>query len=140
MMIRLIYVSTAAGPVTTAVTGTILRSAQAHNAASGITGVLCQGQGVYLQVLEGERTAVEALYASILNDKRHTRIEQRHIEDITRRRYGKWSMAYVDWAASSAPGSQNLPNFDPYTATGEQVMAHMDSLIATGKVMDAPVV
>ena len=140
MMIRLIYVSTAAGPVTTAVTGTILRSAQAHNAASGITGVLCQGQGVYLQVLEGERTAVQALYASIQTDKRHTRIEQRHVEDITRRRYGNWSMAYVDWAAASAPGSQHLPSFDPYTATGEQVMAHMDSLIATGKVMDAPVV
>ena len=135
MMIRLIYASTAAGPVTTSVTGTILRSAQAHNAASGITGVLCQGQGVYLQVLEGERSTVEALYNRIQTDKRHTRIEQRHLEDINRRRYSKWSMAYVDWAASNAPAS-----FDPYTATGEQVMAHMDSLIATGKVMEAPVV
>ena len=139
MMIRLIYVSTAAGPVTTAVTGTILRSAQSHNTTSGITGVLCQGQGVYLQVLEGERSAVEALYTRIQTDKRHTRIEQRHVEDITRRRYSKWSMAYVDWSALIAT-SQNLPSFDPYTATGEQVLAHMDNLIATGKVMDTPVV
>ena len=37
MLSRLIYVSTAVGPVTTAVTGTILRSAQAHNPANGIT-------------------------------------------------------------------------------------------------------
>ena len=76
MMIQLIYVSTAAGPVTTAVTGTILRSAQAYNAAKGITGVLCQGQGVYLQVLEGERSAVEALYERIQTDKRHTHIRE----------------------------------------------------------------
>jgi Sensors of blue-light using FAD len=97
MMIRMLYVSTAAGPVTTAVTGTILRSAQTHNAVNGITGVLCQGQGLYLQVLEGERAAVEALYARIQLDKRHSQVEQRHLEDITRRRYGKWSMAHVDW-------------------------------------------
>ena len=140
MMIRMLYVSTAAGPVTTAVTGTILRSAQAHNAANGITGVLCQGQGLYLQVLEGERPAVQALYARIQLDNRHTKVEQRHVEDISRRRYGKWSMAHVDWAPLSIATSQNSPGLDPYTATGEQVMAQIDALIAAGKVMDAPVV
>ena len=140
MMIQLIYVSTAAGPVTTAVTGTILRSAQAYNAAKGITGVLCQGQGVYLQVLEGERSAVEALYERIQTDKRHTHIEQRNLQAISRRRYGRWAMAYVDWSAASAATSQNLPGFDPYTATAEQIMAQVDSLVAAGKVMDTPVI
>jgi Sensors of blue-light using FAD len=140
MMIRMLYVSTAAGPVTTAVTGTILRSAQAHNAANGITGVLCQGQGLYLQVLEGERSAVEALYARIQLDKRHTQVEQRHLEEITRRRYGKWSMAHVDWTPLSIATNEKLPGLDPYTANGEQVMAQIDALIAAGKVLDAPVV
>jgi hypothetical protein len=140
MMIRMLYVSTAAGPVTTAVTGTILRSAQAHNAANGITGVLCQGHGLYLQVLEGQRPAVEALYARIQLDKRHTKVEQRHLEDITRRRYGKWSMAHVDWAPLSIATNENSPGFDPYAASGEQVMAQIDALIAAGKELDAPVV
>ena len=140
MMIRMLYVSTAAGPVTTAVTGTILRSAQAHNGSNGITGVLCQGQGLYLQVLEGERPAVEALYARIQLDKRHGKVEQRHLEDITRRRYGKWSMAHVDWAPLDMTTNEKLPGLDPYTASGEQVMAQIDALIAAGKVLDAPVV
>jgi hypothetical protein len=29
---------------------------------------------------------------------------------------------------------------DPYTASGEQVMAQIDALIAAGKVLDSPVV
>ena len=96
MLSRMIYISTAVGPITTAVTGTILRSAQAHNAVNGITGVLCQGQGVYLQVLEGERSQVDALYARILQDKRHQDIVLRQQEDIKSRRYGRWAMAHID--------------------------------------------
>ena len=140
MLTRLIYVSTAVGPITTAVTGTILRSAQAHNAAHGITGVLCQGQGAYLQVLEGERMKLDALYARILVDKRHHNIELRQVEDIARRRYGKWSMAHVDLIQDDAQMAKNLPHFEPGSRTGEQMMAKIDSLIAAGIVMNVPVV
>ena len=143
MLSRMLYISTAIGPITTAVTGTILRSAQAHNAANGITGVLCQGQGIYLQVLEGERSQIEALYARILQDKRHQNVVLRQQEDIARRSYGRWAMAHVDLSHSAhidAAHNQQRPAFDPYTATGEEVMAKMDNLIATGKVMTAPVV
>ena len=141
MLSRMIYVSTAVGPVTTAVTGTILRSAQAHNAANGITGVLCQGRGVYLQVLEGERSKVDALYARITLDKRHHQVVLRQQEDISRRRYGKWAMAHVDMGHLTDGEADHHPRvFDPYTATVEQVMAKLDTLIAAGKVMDAPVV
>ena len=136
MLIRLIYVSTAVGPVTTSVTGTILRSAQAHNARNGITGVLCQGQGLYVQVLEGERSQVEALYARILKDKRHDKVLRLQDEDIQGRRYGSWAMAHIDLVHATA----SQPAFAPYTATADQVMATMDELIASGKVMTAPVV
>lgn len=142
MLSRMLYISTAVGPITTAVTGTILRTAQAHNAANGITGVLCQGQGVYLQVLEGERSQVEALYARIVQDKRHQHVVLRQQEDIKARRYGKWAMAHIDLAhlvQTDATQTQQ-PFFDPYTATADYVMAKMDDLIASGKVMNAPVV
>ena len=139
MLSQMLYISTATGPITTAVTGTILRSAQMHNPANGITGVLCQGQGVYLKVLEGERSQVEALYARILTDKRHHSVVLRQQADISRRRYGKWAMAHIDLAHAGVAPSQQPP-FDPYTAMGEQVMAKMDELIASGKVMNAPVV
>ena len=147
MLSRMLYVSTATGPVTTAVTGTILRSAQAHNAVNGITGVLCQGRGVYLQVLEGERSQVNALYARIALDKRHHRVVIRQQEDISRRRYGKWAMAHVDMghmnvSHPSGAGATHQPAaaFDPYLATAEEVMMKIDALLAAGKVMDAPVI
>ena len=142
MLTRLLYVSTAVGPVTTAVTGTILRSAQTHNAVSGITGVLCQGRGVYLQVLEGERNQVDALYARIALDKRHGNLKLRQQENIQARRYGKWAMAHVDMAylpdAGAAYYAQST--FDVYSATAEDVMARIDALVAAGKVMNAPVI
>ena len=122
--------------------GATAQPKQLHNPSNGITGVLCQGQGVYLQVLEGERSQVEALYARIALDKRHQNMVLRQHEDITRRRYGKWAMAHIDLAHLPPPdASQNQqPLFDPYTATPKAVMMKMDALIAAVKVMDAPVI
>jgi len=142
MLIRMLYVSTAVGPLTTTVTGTILRSAQAFNADNGITGVLCQGQGVWLQVLEGRRDEVNALYGRISADKRHKNVQLIAVEDITQRRYGAWAMAHVDLNDANSMLALNSSDaaFDPYAATGERVMAHIDALIGAGKVMGAPVV
>ena len=141
MLSRMLYVSTAVGPVTTAVTGTILQSATSHNAAHGITGVLCQGRGVYLQVLEGERHQINALYERIALDKRHCNVVLRQQEDISHRRYGKWAMAHVDIAHLTDDSTNHSTTaFDPYTATGEEVMERIDSLIAAGKVMSTPVI
>ena len=141
MLSRMLYVSTAVGPITTAVTGTILRSAKAHNAANGITGVLCQGRGVYLQVLEGERSQVDALYTRIVQDKRHHNVVLRQQQDIKARSYGNWAMAHVDMVhLDKLDAAQRSTAFDPYLATAEEVMAKIDALIAAGKVMNAPVV
>ena len=142
MLIRMLYVSTAVGPITTTVTGTILRSAQAFNADHGITGVLCQGQGVYLQVLEGKRSDINTLYGRIAADKRHKDVQLMAFEDITHRRYGAWAMAHVDLNAADTVLAlkDSDAQFDPYAATSDRVMERIDALIAAGKVMGAPVV
>lgn len=141
MLAQMLYVSTAVGPVTTAVTGTILRSAQAFNANNGITGVLCQGQGVWLQVLEGKRSEIDALYGRIAADRRHTNVQMLGFEDITKRRYGAWAMAHVDMTGADPLLEVSLSStaLDPYSASRERVMARIDSLIAAGKVMGKPV-
>ncbi len=139
MLTRMLYVSTAVGPVTTSVTGTILRSAQAFNAKNGITGVLCQGQNVWLQVLEGDRPELDALYGRIAADKRHTNVQLVTSEDITQRRYGAWAMAHVNLADADPMLNFSSAEFDPYAATGEGVMAQIDALIAAGKLMGKPV-
>ena len=49
----------------------ILTTARANNARNGITGALVCRHDLFLQVLEGPRDRVEALYARICEDDRH---------------------------------------------------------------------
>jgi Sensors of blue-light using FAD len=138
MLIRLLYVSRAVGPQTTTVTTSILGAAQAFNAAQGISGVLCQGQGLYLQVLEGERRAVNRLYASILRDPRHTDVELLQLEEVTARRFAAWSMAHVLLRDDDPMILMQHPEFDPYTASGAFVLRLVDELVAAGHRLELP--
>jgi hypothetical protein len=137
MLIRLIYVSKAVDPQTRTLTDSILRKAHAWNTQNDITGVLCEGQGVFLQALEGERGAVTRLYARIFADPRHKDLELIHCESITERRYGEWSMARVDLSDVDPQTKIAWPEFDPYSANGLMVMARIDELVARGKTVSA---
>lgn len=137
MMIRLIYVSKAVDAQTHALTESILQSAHAWNTQNGITGVLCQGQGVFLQVLEGERGRVTSLYARIHADPRHKDLELIHCESIAERRYGDWSMAHVNLSDVDPQTKIVWPEFDPYAPSGLAVMARIDALIAQGRFLDS---
>ena len=138
MLIRLIYVSKAVDPQSPALTDSILRKAHTWNTQNDITGVLCEGQGVFLQALEGERGTVTRLYARISADPRHKDLELIHCESITQRRYGEWSMARVGLSDVDPQTKIVWPDFDPYSANGLLVMARIDELIARGRVIDAP--
>jgi hypothetical protein len=138
MLIRLIYVSQAVDPQNRTLTDSILRKAHAWNTQNDITGVLCEGQGVFLQALEGERGTVTRLYARISADPRHKDLELLHCESITERRYGEWSMARVSLSDVDPQTKIVWPDFDPYSANGQLVMARIDELIAQGRVIDAP--
>ncbi|MDZ7589247.1 MAG: BLUF domain-containing protein [Rubrivivax sp.] len=138
MLIRLIYVSKAVDPQTSALTDSILHTSRAWNMQHGITGVLCQGQGVFLQVLEGERGEVTRLYARISADPRHEDLELIHCESIRERRYGDWSMAQVELSDVDPQTKIVWPDFDPYSASGLLVMARIDELVAQGRVVQAP--
>jgi hypothetical protein len=138
MMIRLIYVSKAVEPQTRTLTESIQRKAHSWNTQNDITGVLCQGQGVFLQVLEGERGKVTNLYARIHADPRHKDLELIHCESITERRYGDWFMAHVDLSDVDPQTKIVWPEFDPYSPSGLSVMARIDELIAQGRVVEAP--
>jgi len=138
MLIRIIYVSEAVGPQTSTMTQAILEKAQAWNKAHDITGVLCQGQGVFLQALEGERRAVTDLYSRIHADQRHTNVEILHCESIIQRRYKNWSMAHVSLSDIDPETRIDWPEFDPYGITGLLVMARIDDLLAAGTVIQSP--
>ena len=137
MLIRLIYVSKAVDPQSNRLTESILRTAHAWNTKNAITGVLCEGQGVFLQALEGERRLVTSLYARIHADPRHTDLELIHCECITARHYGEWSMAHVNLSDVDPQTRIIWPEFDPYSFTGSLVMARIGTLIAQGRTVDA---
>ena len=138
MLIRLIYVSKAVEPQTGTLIDTVLRKAHTWNTENDITGVLCEGQGVYLQALEGERGKVTRLYARISADPRHTDLELIHCECITERRYGEWSMARVSLSDVDPQTKIVWPELDPYSASGMVVMAKIDELVARGKLVQPP--
>ena len=136
MLIRVIYVSTAAGPQTGTMTNAILKKARAWNEANGVTGVLCQGQGVFLQALEGERSTVTQLYSRIYADQRHKNVEIIHCESITKRRFENWSMALVSLSDIDPTTKIEWPEFDPYSVAGLLVMARIDDLLASGSAIN----
>ena len=131
MLVRLLYVSQPVGPVTTAVTTTILEKSNNYNKAENITGILCQGSGLWMQVLEGERHQVNVLFSRIMASRHHNNIELLSMEEITHRQFGKWSMALVHLYKDSPMVHIAHPEFDPYTATSQEAMSLLDELIKT---------
>ena len=132
MLVRLLYVSQPVGPITTTTTTLILEKSSAHNKKENITGVLCQGSGLWLQVLEGERSQVNLLYARIMADTVHHNVELLSMEEITHRRFGHWSMALVYLSKDDPMIQMAHPEFDPYTASAKDAFFILDELIKTG--------
>ncbi|MEN9659232.1 MAG: hypothetical protein RL571_2697 [Pseudomonadota bacterium] len=94
-MIRLLYVSQAASGITEEQVKDILKSAQRKNPATGLTGVLVHGGGLFMQVLEGPEQAVLRQYVKILDDRRHSDCQTLHISPANDRIFEKWSMGII---------------------------------------------
>ena len=133
MLVRLLYVSQPVGPVTTTVTTQILDKSNIYNKKENITGVLCQGSGLYMQALEGERHQVNTLYSRIMASRHHNNIELLSMEEITHRRFGQWSMALVQLSKDDPMVQMAHPEFDPYSASSKDALALLDELIKTSQ-------
>ncbi len=120
--IRLIYVSTASAEFKLSSFDEIMFTAQERNAANGITGVLYFSPKYFMQYLEGEQTDVEATFARIAKDHRHTDILVVDKQPITFRQFGEWSMAYILQSEMLEPLNlqfMNSPDFNPYQLNAE---------------------
>ncbi|MCT9813404.1 BLUF domain-containing protein [Acidovorax sp. Be4] len=137
MLVRLIYASRAADE-SAATIEAILTTAREHNPASGITGVLCYGGGVFLQAIEGGRSQVSALFGHIQRDVRHQDVELLHYEEIDERRFGGWTMGQVNLSrlnhAIVLKYSETI-ELNPYTVSGRMSLALLEELMATASIM-----
>lgn len=98
MLTRLLYASRAAAGIDEPTVRGILETSRENNLEHGITGVLCiDPEGAhYLQVIEGSRSAVNALYGNIVRDTRHTDVTLLHFAEIGERHFSGWRMGTVD--------------------------------------------
>jgi hypothetical protein len=74
MIKRLKYVSRSSRPMTDDEVDAIGRVSAEYNRARGITGVLVEISGVFFQVIEGPRDAVDELFREIRRDTRHQEV------------------------------------------------------------------
>ncbi|MEO7057781.1 MAG: BLUF domain-containing protein [Caldimonas sp.] len=139
MLVRLMYASRAAAAVDGDVLAAILKKSKECNPPAGITGVLCfcSNAGVFLQVLEGSRPAVSALYNRIAQDSRHHEVMLLAYEEIGERSFSSWAMGQVNMnrlnPALLLKYSEQAV-LDPYAVSGQASLALFTELVATASV------
>lgn len=138
MLVRLMYASRAATGVGEAEVATLLRQSRAHNPAQGITGVLCHSDGVFVQLLEGGREVVNALYNTIAADPRHRDVTLLSYEEIGERRFAGWSMGQVNLARLNPAlvlKYSESARLDPYAISGQALAALFEELVGAGVIV-----
>ncbi|MBY0453644.1 MAG: BLUF domain-containing protein [Burkholderiaceae bacterium] len=137
MLVRLLYASRVVDDSPAAIEDILAQSRQ-HNPGCGITGILCYGGGIFLQAIEGGRSAVNALYGQILHDARHEDVQLLHYEEIAERRFGGWTMGQVNLSKinhSILLKYSETPELDPYAVSGKVSLALLEELMATASIM-----
>jgi hypothetical protein len=138
MLVRLLYASRSAGPVTQQIIDSILHESRSYNPPHGITGVLCHCGESYMQALEGGRVEVNALYMKIVRDTRHQDVTLLHYAEVPERHFAGWTMGQVNLAKvnpSLLLKYSDKPMPDPYTVSGRASMALLEELVANAQII-----
>lgn len=96
MLYHIAYVSSARRSPSTREIEEILEVSRRNNARDGITGLLLTRHEQFFQILEGEKAAVEACYARIARDRRHTELALIWEDEIAGRAFPDWEMGISD--------------------------------------------
>lgn len=100
----------------------ILEDARTGNRAREVTGALVYVDGVFFQILEGERDVVRKLMSSIACDTRHRDVTVVHEADVEARAFASWHMAYLAPTAGQMSAWAGLPD----TATIGELLAEVN--------------
>jgi hypothetical protein len=129
LTIQLIYASAATRNFDAIDLTALLMMARQKNESLDITGMLVYHDDSFLQVLEGEETAVDSLYQHIIRDDRHTKCTLLLRTFIDRRNFGDWSMGFVNtklFGPKSLAGFTDFFNrrFSPEAFAADPSTAH----------------
>jgi hypothetical protein len=132
MLIQLTYASRTSRILGPGDVKDILGASQRNNLRAGITGALCLSNGIFLQQLEGDRTAVNELYHRLLSDKRHHGTAVLDFGEIPYRRFSSWSMGLL----GSLEANRQLflkystkSDFDPYSMNTLTLRSFFDEIL-----------
>ena len=95
MTYQIIYSSEASTPMQTDDLEELLGHSRRSNGAKGITGARVYAEGIFMQILEGDRTKLQDLMAKIRKDVRHETVIVLRECEIPSKVFGNWKMAYV---------------------------------------------
>jgi len=117
----------------------ILAISRKNNQQQQLVGALYYGSGNFFQCLEGEKTAVEALYAKLQHDSRHHRLTILHQEPIAQLGFQDWDMKYamIDQQARDFIKQQGLRKFDPYQFSPKMTQQFLQIMLQNSKDVPA---
>ena len=96
-MKRITYMSRFSHPLSDGDLFHLGKQAAANNAKYGITGILITIGETFFQTIEGEDTALDALFETICRDARHTDVVRIRTEtQVSERLFASWSMRTVN--------------------------------------------
>lgn len=93
-MYTLTYESTATNSMQGLEMEELLEKARFNNQRDDITGCLIYYKGGFVQLLEGDKNKIEALYTKIKKDERHKNVTLFSDDEISERTFPNWGMAY----------------------------------------------
>lgn len=108
---HLVYQSVASSVLEESELERVLARSRAWNTAHGLTGVLLHCHGSIMQVLEGPRAEVQAIFARIARDRRHCNVVKLADGPIAGRQFAQWSMGFH--AVNPAAFARLQGYFDP---------------------------
>lgn len=108
---HLIYVSAATQSMEEAALMKLLANARENNQRLNVTGMLLYSEGTFFQVLEGDQSVIEDLFASISGDTRHQHVTKIIHEPIVSRVFGNWSMGYSGLTPKQVATIDGLSDF-----------------------------
>ena len=122
MPYQIMYSSQATEPMTVTGLEAILTDARTGNEARNVTGALVYVDGVFFQIIEGDKDVVHNLMASIASDSRHHSVKIFYEAEVDVRAFESWSMAYLSATAEQMSKWAGLPG----TATVEQLLTDIN--------------
>jgi len=128
-MYSLVYRSTANASFVLPEIYGMLSKAKDYNSEHGITGCLLYHNTSFLQLLEGDKSEVHALYEKITQDKRHHKVEIIKEESLSKRLFKDWNMAFHDYGQNGLSASFKMQQIDTFISDSGAFNAHNSGLI-----------